>query len=470
MLKNIVLLSDSYKISHHSLYPKGLTNLYSYFESRGGEFDEIVFFGLRYYIRKYLFGQKVTTEYIDEAQEYFSQHFGRSDVFNRANWEYIRDVWHGYLPIRIKAIDEGVVLAPHNALLTIENVDPNCAWLTNYLETILCQLWYPVTVCSQSRAMKKILLKYLEFTGTPETIDFKLHDFGFRGVTCPEQAAIGGAAHLVNFKGTDTFPAIELLKEYYREPMAGFSIPATEHSTITSWGQEHELDAMRNTLEKYPSGLVACVSDSFDIYKACEIYWGEDLKEQVLQRDGVLVIRPDSGNPARVLPNILKILHRQFGAERNNKGFLVLNPKVRIIQGDGVELKTLPVMLDAVTNAGYSADNIAFGSGGGLLQKVNRDTCKFAFKASAGVIDGREVDIFKSPVTDSGKRSKRGRLKVIRKTTGEYRTESCSDYVDLDSFSHLDELKIVLDTKNEFGISQDLGPINFQEIRNRAAI
>jgi nicotinamide phosphoribosyltransferase len=163
--------------------------------------------------------------------------------------------------------------------MTVENTDPKLFWLTNYLETLLVQVWYPSTVATQSFAMKKLLLEYLHETGDPLLIDFKLHDFGYRGVTCPEQAAIGAASHLVNFQGTDTIAGLELLGEYYDEFCAGFSIPASEHSTITSWGKEHEVDACRNMLTQYPEGYVACVSDSYDIFNCCENIWGGELRE-----------------------------------------------------------------------------------------------------------------------------------------------------------------------------------------------
>jgi nicotinamide phosphoribosyltransferase len=246
--------------------------------------------------------------------------------------------------------------------------------------------------------MKQVLLKYLQETGDPAGLPFKLHDFGFRGVTCPEQAAIGGASHLVNFQGTDTTVGLVLARKFYKAQMPGFSIPAAEHSTITSWGEENEVDAMRNMLEQYPDGFVACVSDSFDIYRACSDYWGTQLKDKVLARDGVLVVRPDSGDPPTVVNKVLDILGDKFGFETNAKGFKVLNPKVRVIQGDGIDFAMLDKILSAMKVNGWSADNIAFGSGGGLLQKLNRDTQKFAFKCSQVVIGDESRDVYKRPI------------------------------------------------------------------------
>jgi nicotinamide phosphoribosyltransferase len=266
--------------------------------------------------------------------------------------------------------------------------------------------------------MRQVILKSLAKTGDPSLADFKLHDFGFRGVTCPEQAAIGAAAHLVNFKGTDTVAGLVLLNQFYHEPCAGFSIPAAEHSTITSWTRDHEVDACCNMLTQYPTGLVAVVSDSYDVFNCCANIWGGVLREAVLARDGVLVIRPDSGDPPTVVLKVLEILGEKFGTTVNSKGYKVLNSKIRVIQGDGIDFKMLGLILDHISNAGWSADNIAFGSGGGLLQKLNRDTQKFAFKCSSATVNDQERDVFKQPVTDGGKKSKAGRLKLVAQDGG----------------------------------------------------
>lgn len=415
---NLILMTDSYKFTHWRQYPPRTENIYSYFESRGGDWHDVVFFGLQYYLKRYLAGWVISKEKIDEAEEQIGLHLGDKSLFNRAGWEYILYKHGGRLPISIKAVPEGTVVPAHNVLMTIEATDKECYWLPNYLETLLVQTWYGSTVATQSREMKALLLKYLRRTGTPESIDFRLHDFGYRGVSSRETAGVGGAAHLVNFKGSDTFAGIVVARKYYGEPMAGFSIPAAEHSTITSWGREHEEDAMRNMLEQYPSGTVAVVSDSFNIFDACERIWGGSLREKVLARDGVLVIRPDSGNPPAVLaggdPNVLTILTNKFGAQVNTKGYRVLNPKVRIIQGDGIDLKMLDAILYTMQRREFSADNISFGSGGGLLQKLNRDTLKFAFKCAAALIGGEWRDVYKSPITDRGKISKSGRMKLVR--------------------------------------------------------
>lgn len=455
---NIIMLTDSYKVTHHKQYPPKTQNVYSYFESRGGEFKDTVFFGLQYLLKEYLAGIRVTPGVILEAQDELSEHVGH---FNADGWYYILDKYNGKLPVSIKALPEGTVVPISNVLMTVENTDPKCYWLTNYIESLLVQSWYPCTVATQSREMKKILLDYLNTTGTPEDIDFKLHDFGFRGVTCPEQAAIGGAAHLVNFKGTDTLPALKITKKIYNaKTMPGFSIPASEHSTMTSWGIENEKDAYENMLDQYPEGLVAVVSDSYNIYNACRNLWGHELKAKVLNRKGTLVVRPDSGDPPTTVLHVLDVLTEKFGYITNSKGYKVLPSQIRVIQGDGIDINMVSNVLDRLYMSGYSADNIAFGSGGGLLQKVNRDISKYAFKCSSVVIDGKEKDVWKDPIGDKGKKSKRGRLSLVRNNQDELVTVKTSDVLT----HQKDELVEV------FRDGEILKEYDFEEIRERVKV
>ncbi len=418
-MNNTIMLTDSYKCTHYKQYPKDTQRVYAYFESRNGaKWDETVFFGLQYILKEHLTGVRVTMDMVDEAEHLINAHLGGG--FNRAGWEHIVRKHGGHLPVEIKAVAEGSVVPVSNVLMTVENTDEECGWLTNDIETILTHVWYPCTVATQSHEMRKIISRYLATTGD-DAPDFKVHDFGFRGVSCVEQAGLGGAAHLLSFSGTDTLQAIMMLRKYYGADMPGFSIPASEHSTITSWGREHEVDAFRNMLEQYPTGMVACVSDSFNIWEACSDLWGTQLRDMVLNRDGVLVIRPDSGTPGVVLPKILSILWDRFGGTTNTKGYKVLDPHVRVIQGDGIDIESLPHILSVLEQQGWSADNLAFGSGGGLLQKLNRDTQRFAFKCSAIQRANEWHDVWKDPITDSGKTSKRGRL-MLEKQFGHYET------------------------------------------------
>ena len=421
--KNIILNTDSYKYSQWNQYPQGTEYVYSYIESRGGAWDATVFFGLQAFIKEYLTAP-VTMADIDEAEAIITAH---GEPFYREGWEYIVKELGGKLPIIIKAAPEGAIIPTKNVLATIENTDPKCWWLTSFLETaILRAIWYPTTVATNSYESKKIIMKALEKTGDPSLIDFKLHDFGARGVSSLESAGLGGAAHLINFMGTDTVAALVAARRYYDADIAGFSIPAMEHSTVTSWMREGEADAYRNMLQKHakPGGLVACVSDSYNIYEACKL-WGTELKEDVIKSGATIVIRPDSGDPSTIVVECLRILDKYFGHTVNDKGYRVLN-NVRIIQGDGIDHASIRSILFCIDLAGYSADNVSFGQGGALLQQINRDTMKFAMKCSSVGIRRKDGtlffrDVFKDPVTDKGKTSKKGRVTLYRDSqTGKY--------------------------------------------------
>src|SRR5579859_2938578 len=416
--RNLVLQTDSYKFTHWKQYPPGTEYVYSYLESRGGMFHQTLFFGLQYYLLNYLRGVVVNEADVREARDFVDGHLGPG-LFNLDGWMHVARDLGGRLPVEIKAAPEGSTVDVQNVLMTIENTDPRCYWLTNYLETLLLKVWYPITVATLSQNIRKVILSALERSGDPALIDFKLHDFGYRGVSSEETAGIGAAAHLINFKGTDTVAGIRVLQQFYQSSeMEGFSIPAAEHSTITAWGRENEVRAYENMLTQFPAGLVAVVSDSYNVYEACEKLWGGVLHEKVLERPGTLVVRPDSGKPREVVLKVLEILGVKFGSETNAKGYRVLNPKVRVIQGDGVNYWTIQDTLTAMNRAGWSADNITFGMGGALLQQLNRDTQQFAFKTSNVTVDGEDRDVFKDPVEGHDKASKRGRLALHFKDGG----------------------------------------------------
>jgi len=444
------------------MYPSGTTHVFSYFESReGAKYPWTVFFGLQAILKEYLIGQRVSGEDVDEAKALCDTHIGPG-MFNETGWRHIVEDHSGRIPLRIRAVPEGSIIPTSHVLMTIENTCDRCWWVTNFFETLLVQTWYPSTVATQSRSMKQTILKYLEETGDPAAIDFKLHDFGYRGSTSVESAGLGGCAHLVNFKGTDTVRGLEYARAHYGAGIAGFSIPASEHSTITSWGEDHELDAMRNMLTQYPTGLVACVSDSWDVFRAASTYWGTELRNTILARDGCLVVRPDSGDPCDVVPRVMRLLGERIGQSMNDKGYLVLDPHVRMIQGDGITAESIRDILEAVKQAGYSADNLAFGSGGGLLQRVNRDTLRFAFKCSAIKIKGEWKDVFKRPTTDPSKNSKAGRLDLYQKPNWGYVT------ADVDSWALKGKAVPVLRTVFEDGVLKI--DDDFESIRQRAQV
>jgi nicotinamide phosphoribosyltransferase len=437
LAKNIILNTDSYKVSMFKQYPAGTTGVYSYIESRGGRYDSTVFFGLQAFIKEYLL-QPITQSDIDIADEILTAH---GEPFNRAGWQYILDQHMGYLPVVIRAVPEGTVVPVKNVLATIENTDPNCYWLTTWLETALLRaIWYPTTVATQSWKIRQVILGALEKTGDPSLIDFKLHDFGARGVSSMESAGLGGAAHMVNFMGSDTVSGVLYAREFYNAGVAAFSIPAAEHSTITSWGRDNEVKAYENMLKQFakPGSIVAIVSDSYDIYNAVDKLWGEELRQMVIDSGATVVIRPDSGDPDVVCRQLVQKLDAKFGSTVNSKGFRVLN-NVRLIQGDGVNENTIRTILGSFQAYGYSADNIAFGMGGALLQQVDRDTQRFAMKCSSALINGKWIDVQKDPVTDSGKKSKAGRvtlwnsggewISAVNKPTG-WHDKGIGDFVD----------------------------------------
>jgi nicotinamide phosphoribosyltransferase len=465
--ESIIMDTDSYKFSHWMQYPKGTTRVWSYIEPRKPNV-EIVNFGLQAFIKEYL-SEPIRKEDVDFAEKVITAH---GCPFNRMGWMHIVGKHKGFLPIQIEALPEGTVFQSKNCQLQIVNTDPDCYWLTSYVETALLRaIWYPSSVATISRNVKKDIMKYWKLTSDApiETLNFKLHDFGSRGASSRETAMLGGMAHLVNFWGTDTAIALIGVMKYYSggsamnfagpnvgENVVGFSIPASEHSTITSWGKEHEVDAYRNMIEVYggEGKLYACVSDSYDFRNAVQKLWGKELKDEILEKGGTLVVRPDSGNPIDEILFALKSLWENFGGSVNSKGYKVLNPAVRLIQGDGID----PVMLEDILyhmelNA-WSIDNIAFGMGGGLLQKVNRDTFSYAQKACAIELNGEIHEVYKEPKGDGGKISMKGILATHHKD-GIWSTDNNSEN---------NELKVVFRNGRLMDYS------GFTEIRERAKV
>jgi nicotinamide phosphoribosyltransferase len=432
--------------------------MYSYVESRGGKYDRTVFFGLQYILQKYL-TVSITKEMVLEAQAFFA---GHGEPFPLEGWMYVVEQLGGKIPLRIRAVPEGLVVPTHNVLMTVECQDPKCFWLVSWFETMLMRMWYPITVATQSWHIKRLIYGYLKKTAdNPDAeINFKLHDFGSRGVSSQESASIGGASHLVNFMGSDTCAGVWCANKYYQAGMAGFSIPAAEHSTITAWGKEHEVDAFRNMLTQFakPGSLVAVVSDSYNLWNAVEHLWGEILKNEVINSGATVIIRPDSGNPPEIVLETLRLLETKFGVTVNTKGYKVLN-NVRVIQGDGINQDSINEILKTATDDGYSATNIAFGMGGALLQQLNRDTQKFALKCSEITIDGKHIPVSKNPITDPGKKSKAGRLILVEPNPGEIWTVREGS---VDPSHHTDLLELVYEN-GEIIRTQTL-----EDIRGRA--
>lgn len=453
---NIVLDTDSYKPSHWLQFPDKTSSMFYYLESRGGRYGQTLMFGLQPILE--VLETRITKEMVEEAEIFFKAH---GEPFNTEGWMYIVEKLNGKVPLRIRAVPEGTIVPTHNVLMTVETTDPKCFWVASYFETMLMRVWYPITVATQSWHCKQIIKGFLERTSdnADAEIAFKLHDFGSRGVSSRESAAIGGAAHLVNFMGSDTVVGVLLANRAYKCEMSGFSIPAAEHSTITSYGREGEVDAYRNMLTKFakPGALVAVVSDSYDLENAVDNIWGKQLKDEVINSGATVIIRPDSGNPPDMVLMTLKLLDKNFGSTFNTKGYKVLN-NVRVIQGDGINEDSIREILKVATDAGFSATNIAFGMGGALLQQVNRDTQRFAYKCSSVTVNGAEREVFKQPKTDLGKSSKKGKLDLTYLATkGKFETVK-----GVDNFGSV--LKVVFengDIKKRY---------TFAEIRERSNI
>lgn len=428
MRDNIILDTDSYKFSHYRQYPAGTQKLFAYLEARGGRYGSTIFFGLQPILER--LATRVTKEDVEEAEEIAKLH---GVPFPKQGWMRIVDVHQGKIPLQIRAVREGARVPVRNALMTVVSTDDQLPWVTTWFETQLMRVWYPTTVATKSYYCKKAIWESLVRTSDSpsEEILFKLHDFGSRGVSSFESAGIGGAAHLVNFNGTDTVAALAFVRQHYGagghpdKSMPGFSIPAMEHSTVTAWGRQYEAQSFFNMIQLHPEfNMLACVSDSYDIDNAVEQIWCDQLLEYVRESKKQIVIRPDSGDAAEVTVRLLRILDRKLECKPNMKGFKVLPPCFRIIWGDGNKNEDdIQRMLLAVETAGFSTSNIAFGMGGGLLQLVDRDTCQFAYKTSAAFIrpptshvegeGGSWVDVKKEPKTDAHKVSKAGRLDLI---------------------------------------------------------
>ena len=417
MAKNLLLSTDSYKQSHFLQYPPGLEYVTSYIEARPaqGRTDQVTqFFGLQAFIEEYLL-PPITSYDIHEAKILCKAH---GVPFNEEGWRYILKTHNGYLPLSIQALPEGGVYQRGTPLVQINNTDPKCAWLVSFIETALLRaVWYPSSVATRSFMLKAVIYDtMLRSCDTLGGLPFKLHDFGARGVSSSGSAILGGMAHLVNFQGTDTMEGLLGAQRFYGfDGAAGFSLPASEHSTMTSWGKDREADAYENMIDQFGDGLFSIVSDSYDLWNAVDTIFGKELKRKILAMDGKLIVRPDSGDPVSVPIQVMERLWAAFGGTTNSKGFKVLNPKVGVIQGDGLDDETLAFLVTAVMNAGFSLDNIAFGMGGGLLQAHMRDDMRFAMKVNAVKFAGDTTwtDVAKNPKTDPSKRSKAGRQAVL---------------------------------------------------------
>lgn len=435
---NMILKSDSYKTNHWEMLPAGAQYLYSYIESRGSDQFEVrgavdgytktVFFGLQAILKRHFAG-RLTMKDVDEAQELIDMHMGPG-VFNRQGWVDIVKKFGGRLPLRVRAIKEGTIVPTGKVLVTVENTHPDFAWLVSYFEPLFLQVWYPTTVASVSYSIREVI--EAQFAKTVDEADaggklFKLHDFGYRGVSSNESARIGGAAHLVaGWMGSDTMQAVLELKQFYHcGGMPALSVRATEHSVVCANSDAENRDdsnalEMAVRLLEKNGGIVACVGDTYSIRRFAEWVSTDPIKSRIEKSGGTFVLRPDSGNPLEIPVEIIGILMKGFGYTVNSKGYKTLPPCIRVLQGDGINESSIRGIYANMEALMYSADNIVFGMGGALLQHCDRDWFKFAMKGSALCVNDEWVDLYKDPDTDSVKRSKKGRVVTYKDSNGEF--------------------------------------------------
>lgn len=441
-MQNFILDTDSYKLSHFLGYPKGAEYMYSYAESRGGRYPATVFFGLQVFIKQ-LAQVRITMDNVYEASSFAKAH---GVPFNEAGWTRIVDVHNGRIPVIIKAVKEGELVPTRNVLVTVENTDPTMPWLTSYIETALLRAtWYPTTVATRIHYMKERIKPSFKLSSETEDTGFAVLDFSARGCSSRETAELGGLGHLVHFIGSDNIPAVLAANKYYDEPMAAFSVAAAEHSIMTSFGKENETASIEYLIENMmpENGILSIVGDTWNIFDFVKKIAAQ--QDKILNKNGTVVIRPDSGEMREVLPSVFSDVRELFYGSTNTKGYFV--PKcAKVLQGDGINELTVVTPFEIALEHGISADAVMTGSGGGLMQSnIDRDTLNFAFKASNVTINGIDYPISKNPITDQGKKSKEGKLRLVKNDNGEYTTTPLAGYA-------YDEMRVVYDNGSVYNM------------------
>lgn len=460
-MKNInpILLADFYKQSHSEQYPEGTNVIYSNWTPRSSRVngqDKVVFFGLQYFLKEYLqnkLDENFFNKSANEIESDYRKIIDKSIGDNSPMLKRILDLHSlGYVPLKFSALKEGTLCPLRVPMLVVENTHPDFFWLVNYYETIMSSiLWMPCASATNAHRLRQLLNIGCEETGgNKDFVPFQGHDFSMRGMAGLEAACLSGAGHLLSFVGTDTIPSLDFINEYYfgqsSNGLVGCSVPATEHSVMSAGGEMSELETFNRLLDLYPKGIVSVVSDTWDIWKVLtEIL--PSLKEKILARDGTLVIRPDSGDPVKIIcgdpespnPNVRRgvvgLLWDEFGGTVNEKGFKQLNPKVGCIYGDSINYERMQAIINGLKANGFASTNMVYGVGSFTYQYNTRDTYGFAMKATWAQINGEGRDLFKKPVTDDGmkfsatgrlavKINDNGELSVIEKATPEQEAES----------------------------------------------
>ena len=434
---NPLLLTDGYKLGHKEQYPQGTTLVYSNWtprKSRIAGIDNVVFFGLQYFIKEYLikqfneqFFEQPKSKVVVEYKKYVDNYLGID--YNVSHIEELHDL--GYLPIEIKAIPEGTEVPIRVPMFVLVNTKPEFFWLTNYLETLLSSIiWQPCTSATIAKQYQKILTRFAKETDAENSgfVTWQGHDFSMRGMSGTESAILSGMGHALSFSGSDTLPVAKALENYYntdvtKEMVIG-SVNATEHSVMCAGSKDDEIGTFRRLLATYPTGILSVVSDTWDLWKVLTEYLPK-LKNEILERDGKLVIRPDSGDPVDIIcgcedenpvvaKGVIELLWDEFGGTINAQGYKVLNPKIGAIYGDSITIGRATEICERLKAKGFASTNVVLGIGSFTYQYNTRDTFGFAMKATYVEVNGEGREIFKDPITDDGtKKSAKGMIQLF---------------------------------------------------------
>lgn len=493
---NAVLLTDGYKLDHRRQYPEGTEFVYSNWTPRSNKYfpeaiDGAVVFGLQYFIKKYLI-EKFNKDFFELSEEEAVATFKRRiDTFlgeNQVGTEHIRALHKlGYLPVRIKSLPEGSICPIRVPMHTVVNTLPEFFWLTNFLETLMsCELWLPITSATTARVYRKELERHAEKTGfSPDVmLGFLCHDFSMRGMAGLEASITSGMGHLTSFVGSETLPAIDAIEKYYNadaeKELIAMTVPASEHSVMCAGGKDDEFETFKRFItELYPKGFVSIVSDTWDLWQVVTEFVPR-LKDEILARDGRLVIRPDSGDPVHIIcgynaedfenfeeeaamnaterKGVYELLWDIFGGTINEKGYKVLDPHIGVIYGDSITLDRQKEIYRRLEEKGFAATNLVLGIGSYTYQYRTRDSLGFAMKATWCQVNGEPREIFKAPKTDSGmKKSLKGLIRVDKDENGIYYATDC--------VSKEDEQEGCLEAVFENG--KLIKEVSFKEIRER---
>ncbi len=438
---NPMTLIDGYKLDHRRQYPRGTTRVYSNWTPRSSRVTghkKVVYVGGQYFRQRYLV--EAFREFFQADEDAVCDRYARRVNGylgpNTIGTDHIRELHRlGYIPLLFREIPEGTEVPLRVPMLTVENTHPDFAWMPNYFETLMSNvMWLPCTSATTALGMRRILDEAARKTGSPpEFTDWQGHDFSFRGLPGPEAAMLSGMGHLLFFTGTDTIPALDLIETYYGVPegyLIGGSVAATEHSVMCAGGEDGELETFERLLDLYPSGILSVVSDTWDLWHVLTDILPQ-LKGRIMAREGKLVIRPDSGDPADILCGdpkatgaagwgVVECLWDIFGGTKTSTGHRLLDPHIGCIYGDSITRERAKEITERLAAKGFASANVVFGIGSYTYQYVTRDTYGFAMKATWVEIDGVGRSIFKTPKTDNGvKNSARGRLAVLADARGE---------------------------------------------------